>query len=237
MVRAFRIGILKFLREHDATTVVIDIKNPFLSELNTMDKRKAFKQALDTLSNEKLIVVSGSYDFLNWKLINGLYPIDDKIIEAKITAKGLAYEQPSEVVHQAAEPEAPLDIPLPPAVKALSSLFGGTKGITEQRLKSKMKKMGAKESHLEFQKKAEEPVYHTRHVSAVPNPFTEDTLHTNSDDDEDFDPLSRISLQGKDPKAPRSPKAILINKILKWVLIIISIILVGLVVLIFKGNS
>lgn len=236
MVRAFRIGILKFLREHDATAVVTDIKNPFLSELDTMDKRKAFKQALDTLSNEKLIVVSGSYDFLNWKLINGLYPIDDKIIEAKITAKGLSYEQPAEVTQQAAEPEAPLDIPLPPAVKTISSWFGGgAKGVTEQRLRRKMKKMGAKESHLEFEKKVEEPVYQTRHVSVVPNPFIDDTLQTNRDDD--FDPLSRISLQGKAPKAPRSPKAILINKILKWVLIIISIILVGLVVLIFKANS
>jgi hypothetical protein len=236
MVRAFRIGILNFLREHGATTAVIDIKNPFLSELNTMDKRKAFKQALDTLSNEKLIVVSGSYDFLNWKLINGLYPIDDKIIEAKITAKGLTYEQPAEVVQQEAEPEAPLDIPLPPAVKALSTLFAGTKGITEQRLKSKMKKMGAKESHLDFQKKTEEPVYHTRHVSVVPNPFTDDTLNTNNETAEDFDPLSRISLQGKASKAP-NPKTILINKVLKWVLIIISIILVGLVVLVFKANS
>lgn len=235
MVRAFRIGILKFLREHDATTAVINIKDPFLSELDTMDKRKAFKQALDTLSNEKLIVVSGSYDFLNWKLINGLYPIDDKIVEAKITAKGLMYEPPADVVPHAAEPEPPLDIPLPPAVKALSTLFAGTKAITEHRLKLKMKKMGAKESHLKFEKKADEPVYHTRHVSAVPNPFTEDTLHTNNDNNDDFDSLSRISLQSKAPK--ESPKAIVINKLLKWVLIIISIILVVLIALIFKANS
>jgi hypothetical protein len=239
MLRAFRIGILKFLREHEATTAVIDIKNPFLSELNTVDKRKAFKQALDTLSNEKLIVVSGSYDFLNWKLINGLYPINDKIIEAKITAKGLTYEQPAEIIQNAAaEPEPPLDMPLPPAIKALSTLFKGTKGVTEQRLKSKMKKMGAKESHLKFEKKVddEEPVYHTKHVSVVPNPFIDDTLHTNDEAAEDFDPLSRISLQGKASKAP-NPKAIVINKLLKWIVIIISIILVGLIVLIFKANS
>jgi len=236
MVRAFRIGILKFLREHDATTTVTDIKNPFLSELDTMDKRKAFKQALDSLSNEKLIVVSGSYDFLNWKLINGLYPIDDKIIEAKITARGLTYEQPAEVVHEVAEPEAPLDIPLPPAVKALSTLFSGTRGVTEQRLKSKMKKLGAKESHLEFQKKNEEPVYHTKHVSVIPNPFIDDTLNTNDEVAEDFDPLSRITLQGKATKAT-NPKTVLINKVLKWVVIVVSIILAGLIVLIFKGNS
>jgi len=236
MVRAFRIGILKFLREHDATTTVTDIKNPFLSELDTMDKRKAFKQALDSLSNEKLIVVSGSYDFLNWKLINGLYPIDDKIIEAKITARGLTYEQPAEVVHEVAEPEAPLDIPLPPAVKALSTLFSGTRGVTEQRLKSKMKKLGAKESHLEFQKKNEEPVYYTKHVSVIPNPFIDDTLNTNDEVAEDFDPLSRITLQGKATKAT-NPKTVLINKVLKWVVIVVSIILAGLIVLIFKGNS
>jgi len=233
MVRAFRIGILKFLRERDATASVIDVKTPFLSELETMDKRKAFKKALDTLSNEKLIVVSGSYDFLNWKLINALYPIDDKVIEAKITAKGLTYEQPPEANSKAAEPDAPLDIPLPPAVKALSSLFAGTRGVTEQRLKAKMKKLGAKDSHLDFEHPEHDHVMpRARHVPAVRNPLIDDTFDV---DNSELDGLTRISLQSNAPVV--NPRNVMINKLLKWVVIIVSIILVGLIVLIFKNNS
>jgi len=230
MVRAFRIGILKFLREHDATTSVMDIKTPFLSELETMDKRKAFKQALDTLSNEKLIVVSGSYDFLNWKLINGLYPIDDKIVEAKITEKGLTYEQPAEPGAKTNAAPERIDMPLPPAVKALSTLFAGTRGITEERLKAKMKKMGAKDSHLEFVKKEgidRMPRY--KHVPAVRNPLIDDTLEANKE----IDALTRISLNAPMP----DKKAVVINKLLKWVVIVVSVILVVLIVLIFRANS
>ncbi|OCX52682.1 hypothetical protein BEL04_14645 [Mucilaginibacter sp. PPCGB 2223] len=240
MVHAFRVGILNFLREHNATTAVIDIKNPFLTELNTIDKRKAFKQALDTLSNEKMIVVSGSYDFLNWKLINGLYPIDDKIIEAKITAKGLSYQAPAEVNDKVAEPDEPLDLPLPPPVKAISSWFGGgTKEVTEQRLKRKMKKMGAKDSHLDFQKPSDEPQYQTKHVPAVVNPFVDDSFDNHENDEIETtatdEPGLRISLQGK--SATNSKKNKSINKVLKWVVIVVSIILVILIAMIFKSNS
>ncbi|WP_448702757.1 hypothetical protein ACFGVR_10425 [Mucilaginibacter sp. AW1-3] len=238
MVRAFRIGVLNFLREHNATTAVIDIKTPFLNELDTTDKRKAFKQALDTLANEKLIVVNGSYDFLNWKLINGLYPIDDKIIEAKITPQGLTYEQPDVVADDVADPEPPLDLPLPPAVKAISTLFTGTKKINEHRLKVKMKKMGAKASHLNFEEPViDEPVHRTKHVPVVVNPFIDDTLNANSPDDDtgDTDTFSRTLLQDK--TAANNQKNNTINKVLKWVLIIVSIILVVLIAMIFKANS
>jgi len=234
MVHAFRVSILNFLREHNAATAVIDVKTPFLTELDTIEKRKAFKQALDTLTNEKLIVVNGSYDFLNWKLINGLYPIDDKIIEAKITPKGVAYEYPREVAGTPAEADvSPLDLPLPPAVKTISNWFGGgTKELTEHRLKRKMKKMGAKDSHLDFQKPTDEPLYQTKHVPAVANPFVDDSFDNHENDEV---PGFTIPLSNKIPA--NNNKVRIINTILKWVLIIIAVILVILIAIVFKANS
>lgn len=240
MVRAFRLSILNFLREHNAITAVIDVKTPFLTELDTVEKRKAFKQALDTLSNEKMIVVSGSYDFLNWKLINGLYPIDDKIIEAKITARGLAYEPPREIVSSSAETEAgpQLDMPLPPAVKTISKwLGGGTKEVTEQRLKRKMKKMGAKDTHLDFETPSHDPLYQTRHVPAVTNPFIDDSFDNHENDEQPGDEQPDFTIPLGSKVLANSKKGGVINTILKWVLIIIALILVVLIALIFKANS
>ncbi len=228
MVRTFRIDILKFLRDNDAVTALIDIKTPFLSKLDTMEGRKAFKTALDGLSTEKLIVVSGSYDFLSWKLINGLYPIDDKVIEAKITVRGQTYEQPPEPVEKPVVVEAPIEVPLPTAVKALSTLLRGTRGVTEDRLKAKMVKMGATEAHLDI-KRAEHKFIKVKHIPAVKNPLTAGF------DLGELDSLSRISLQNNgQQKRKKENKAL--NVVLKWVVIIVSLVLVGLIVMILKGQ-
>jgi hypothetical protein len=230
MVRTFRIGILKYLRDNDVITTVTDIKTPFLSQLDTMEGRKAFKVALDGLSTEKLIVVSGSYDFLSWKLINGVYPIDDKVIEAKLTAKGQSYEQPPERVEKPPVAEEPIEVmPLPPAVKALGTMLRGTRGVTEDRLKAKMKKMGATEEHMDIKRADHGKFIKIKHIPAVPNPLTDGF------DLGDLDPLSRISLQNQGSQK-QGKKNTALNIILKWVVIIVSLVLVGLIVMILKGQ-
>lgn len=234
MVRAFYVGILNFLRGQNATTTAIDIKNPFLNQLGTLDSRKAFKQALDALTNEKLIVVNGSYDFLSWRLINGPYPLADKVIEARITPKGVSYEPPPTVVQQprAAVPNQPLDMPLPAPVKALSSLFK-SKDTTEDSLKLTMKKMGAQESHLQFEQVTEvERWRRNQHVSVVANPLTDDSFNAHHPGEPE-DSLAEIPLVRK----VINPQNAVINKVLKWALIIVSIVLVVLIALIFIGNN
>lgn len=234
MVGAFRVGILNFLREHDAVTTAIDIKDAFLSQLDNLDNRRAFKQALDGLTTEKLVVVNGSYDFLSWKLINGPYPLDAKIIEVKITHKGLSYTPPAQVVpRQAAAPYQAIDTPLPSPVKALNSLFKGSEAVTEQRVKSKMKELGANESHLQFDRNEQEERWRrNKHVSVVANPLTDDSFDSHQADEPD-DSLAQIPLVRK----VTNPKNAAINKALKWALIVVSVILVVLIAIIFKGNS
>jgi len=226
MVRTFRIGIIAYLRDNNGADGQIDIKTHFLPDLDTLEKRKAFKQALDTLSNEKLIVLNGSYDFLNWKLVNSLYPIGDKIIEAKITAKGLTYQEPTEVEIKPEEPEPRLDIPLPPAVKAISDIFI-SKTKTEDRLVAKMKKLGATDEHLDIKKRGNAQREKTKHVPAVHNPLADAV------DLSEFDSLSRIQLQkGNEESAVRD-----INVYLKWAVIIVCAILVTLIVMVLKDTA
>ena len=68
-----------------------------------------------------------------------------------------------------------------------------------------------------------------KHVPAVRNPLIDDTFEANKE----IDALTRISLNAPLP----DKKAVVINKLLKWVVIVVSVILVALIILIFRANS
>jgi len=91
MSKALRIKIIDYLRTNDATTRYIDIRAYVLNERDSVEQRNEFKSTLDYLSNNKLIGINGSYEFLHWTMVNGLYNLSNKVIAAKLTQKGLSY--------------------------------------------------------------------------------------------------------------------------------------------------
>lgn len=92
MINQLRYQILECLYNSNAVDGTVDIKFDFLESLDTIQKRKQFKVELDYLISEGFIA-GGPFDFLNWELISGLYPLDNKSISAKLTRKGVDYIQ------------------------------------------------------------------------------------------------------------------------------------------------
>ncbi len=89
MIKSLRFQILEYLHQYNATMNTIDIKPGFIEKLDTVKKRREFKAELDYMISDGLIT-GGPYDFLNWELVSGLYPLDNKTINAKLTYKGKA---------------------------------------------------------------------------------------------------------------------------------------------------
>jgi hypothetical protein len=91
MAKPLHIQILEYLQLNNAAGVMFDIKPAFENELDTLPKRKEFKAELEYLLKEKLIEGIGRYEFLGWELITGLYPLDNKKIEAKLSGQWETY--------------------------------------------------------------------------------------------------------------------------------------------------
>ncbi|RKR84891.1 hypothetical protein BDD43_5144 [Mucilaginibacter gracilis] len=87
MDKQLYINILDVLQQSNAIDKMVDIKPAFDQELDTQEKRKNFKAQLDYLVAQGLIVTDGKYDFLGWQLLNGLYPVEGKKIEARLAGK------------------------------------------------------------------------------------------------------------------------------------------------------
>jgi len=104
MSKALRIKIIDYLREKDATTKYVDIRAELLSSTDSVEHRKEVKATLDFLSNNKLIIINGSYEFLLWTGSNGLYKLDSKIISTKLTPKGETYHPENEADEMEATP-------------------------------------------------------------------------------------------------------------------------------------
>lgn len=102
MSKALRVKIIDYLRHHDAVTQYVDIREHVLSGNDSVEQRNELKATLDYLSNNRFIVINGSYEFLHWSLIDGLYNLDNKVIAAKLTHKGLKYhpEGDAEILEQ-----------------------------------------------------------------------------------------------------------------------------------------
>ncbi|MEO6523925.1 MAG: hypothetical protein ABIN91_19735 [Mucilaginibacter sp.] len=91
MDKHLHIHILDVLQQNNAIGNMVDIKPAFTDELNTQEGRKNFKTQLDYLVTENLIETSGKFEFLTWELLTGLYPIDNKKIEARLTGNWQSY--------------------------------------------------------------------------------------------------------------------------------------------------
>ena len=106
MSKALRVKIIDYLRHHDAVTQYIDIRAHVLGGNDSVEQRNELKVTLDYLSNNRFIAINGSYEFLHWKLIEGLYNLDNKVIAAKLTHKGLKYhpDEDTNILQQVAKP-------------------------------------------------------------------------------------------------------------------------------------
>lgn len=91
MDKQLHIYILDVLQQSNAIGTMVDIKPAFEDELDTQEKRKNFKAQLDYLVSEKLIETNSKFEFLGWELLSGLYPLDNKKIEACLTGKWETY--------------------------------------------------------------------------------------------------------------------------------------------------
>lgn len=91
MDKQLHIHILDALQQSNAIDKMVDIKPAFLDELDSQEKRKNFKAQLDYLLTEGLIEAPSKFEFLGWELLTGLYPIDNKKIEARLIGKWESY--------------------------------------------------------------------------------------------------------------------------------------------------
>jgi len=91
MDKHLHIHILEVLQQNNAVGNMVDIKPAFTEELSTQEGRKNFKTQMDYLANENLIETNGKFEFLTWELLTGLYPIDNKKIEARLTGNWHSY--------------------------------------------------------------------------------------------------------------------------------------------------
>jgi hypothetical protein len=86
MDKQLHLHILDVLQQNNAVDKMVDIKAAFATELETTKGRKHLKAQLELLVNEGLIE-TGKFDFLGWELLNGLYQLDNKKIEARLIGK------------------------------------------------------------------------------------------------------------------------------------------------------
>lgn len=98
MPRSLHIQILEYLQQSNAVDAMVDIKPAFESELDTLQKRKELRAELDFLVSEKLIESKGSFDFLGWELVTGLYPLENKTIEVRLSGEWETYLALKQVV-------------------------------------------------------------------------------------------------------------------------------------------
>jgi hypothetical protein len=91
MDKHLHIHILDVLQQNNAVGNMVDIKPAFTEELSTQEGRKNFKTQLDYLVTENLIETGGKFEFLTWELLTGLYPIDNKKIEMRLTGNWQSY--------------------------------------------------------------------------------------------------------------------------------------------------
>jgi hypothetical protein len=96
MSKALRIKIINYLRENDAVAKYIDVRAHVLQDTDSVAERNEFKATLDYLSNNRLIAINGSYEFLHWTVNYGLYNLDGKVIAAKLTKAGQSYHPENE---------------------------------------------------------------------------------------------------------------------------------------------
>ncbi|EHQ30420.1 hypothetical protein [Mucilaginibacter paludis] len=108
MPKSLHIRILEYLHQSNAIEAMVDIKSAFESELDTSQKRRALNTELDFLLREKLVESKGKFDFLAWELVTGLYPLDNKKIEMRLTSQGETYLALKEIVVKHDQLPAPI---------------------------------------------------------------------------------------------------------------------------------
>lgn len=91
MDKYLHIHILDVLSQNNGIGRMVDIKPAFDNQLDTNEKRKYFKAQMDYLASQNLVQTNGKFEFLNWELLSGLYPIDNKKIEAMLIGNWQAY--------------------------------------------------------------------------------------------------------------------------------------------------
>ena len=91
MDNQLHIHILDVLQQGNAIANLVDIKPAFTHELDTQEKRKHFKTQLEYLVAQNLIETNSKFEFLGWELLTGLYPLDNKKIEARLTGNWETY--------------------------------------------------------------------------------------------------------------------------------------------------
>jgi hypothetical protein len=187
MDKGLHIRLLDVLQQNNAVDAMFDVKPFFLDELDTQDKRKHFKSQVDYLLNQGYIETNGRFDYLTWELLDGLYPIDNKRIEARLVGNWDIYFSKKRGGGITKPEPAAAATPPPPTKKV--SLYDAPASVLPYPGVSLKDKAPAPPPAA-----ADDTIFKSR--TPAPTPIA---AHASNNDEDDFEPFKT--------KNPQPPKA------------------------------
>ncbi len=94
--KPLRFIVLEYLKNHDATSVQIDIKTHFLNKLTTYEDKLKFQNCIEHLDHNGFIKTNGGYYNLTTTFEGKYKELDEVIIKAMITPDGEQYLRDNE---------------------------------------------------------------------------------------------------------------------------------------------